>query len=175
MMTGDLTKQKTTKMKRNSSYTNRDTFKTAKRFKLVQEKTTDYLPSVQITTATEAIDTFRKLYDVRADHYREHMFVLYLNRNNRLVGYDHISTGGLTGTVCDPRILLAQALLSAATYMLLCHNHPSGSIRPSRADEEVTQKIKGAAIMFDIKLLDHVIITDDEIHQYFSFAEEGIL
>jgi DNA repair protein RadC len=78
----------------------------------------------------------------------------------------------MTGTVADPRIILRKALEEDAVSIILCHNHPSGSLKPSRADEELTLKIKEAARYFDIKVLDHLIVSEDG---YFSFADEGIL
>ncbi len=83
-----------------------------------------------------------------------------------------VSQGGITGTVADPRIILQAALMAGAVSLILPHNHPSGSLTPSRQDDELTKKIKGAATYFDIKVLDHVIITEEE---YYSFADEGIL
>jgi len=86
--------------------------------------------------------------------------------------FEIISEGGITDTIADPRIILKKALEEDATSIILCHNHPSGSIKPSRADEELTNKIKEAARYFDIKVLDHVIVSEDG---YYSFADEGIL
>ncbi len=83
-----------------------------------------------------------------------------------------MSEGGITGTVADPRIILKKALENDAVNIILCHNHPSGSLKPSKADEELTHKIKEAAKYFDIKVLDHLIVSDDG---YYSFADEGIL
>jgi DNA repair protein RadC len=105
--------------------------------------------------------------------FRHEVFgVVYLNRANKVNHFEIISEGGLTGTVADPRIILKKALEADAVSLILCHNHPSGSLKPSRADEELTLKIKEAARYFDIKVLDHIIIGDDG---YFSFADEGIL
>ena len=78
----------------------------------------------------------------------------------------------MTGTVADPRIILKKALESESTAVVLCHNHPSGNLKPSKADEELTLKIKEAAKYFDIKILDHIIVSEDG---YFSFADEGML
>ena len=83
-----------------------------------------------------------------------------------------LSEGGITGTIADPRIILKKALEENAVSLVLCHNHPSGSLKPSRQDEEITKKIKEAARYFDIKVLDHIIVSDSG---YFSFADEGIL
>lgn len=102
----------------------------------------------------------------------EEFKVLFLNRANRVLQILPVSQGGITGTVADPRLILAGALKVAACSIILAHNHPSGNLKPSRADEELTSKIKEAARYFDIKVLDHVIITDDG---YFSFADEGLL
>jgi len=78
----------------------------------------------------------------------------------------------MTGTVADPRIILKKALDHDATAIVLCHNHPSGNVRPSRADELLTQKIKQAAAFFDINIMDHIIVSNEG---YFSFADEGLL
>ena len=98
--------------------------------------------------------------------------VVFLNRANKIKHYEIISEGGITGTVADPRIILKKALENDAVSIILCHNHPSGSIKPSRADEDLTQKIKEAASYFDIKVLDHIIVSDEG---YYSFADEGLL
>jgi DNA repair protein RadC len=105
--------------------------------------------------------------------YRHEVFaVLFLNRSNKINHFQIISEGGITGTVADPRIILKRALEEDAVSLILCHNHPSGSLKPSKADEELTFKIKEAAKYFDIKVLDHLIVSDDG---YYSFADEGIL
>ena len=83
-----------------------------------------------------------------------------------------MSKGGITGTVADPRIILKQALDEGATSLVLSHNHPSGNLSPSSADQELTQKIKQAASYFDIKILDHIIVSDEG---HYSFADEGLL
>jgi DNA repair protein RadC len=98
--------------------------------------------------------------------------VLYLNRANKIKHSEIISEGGITGTVADPRIILKKALENDAVSIILCHNHPSGSLKPSRADEELTKKIAEAASYFDIKILDHIIVSEEG---YYSFADEGLL
>ena len=102
----------------------------------------------------------------------EEFKVIFLNRANRVMQLLPVSQGGITGTVADPRLILGAALKIAACSIILSHNHPSGSLKPSRADEELTSKIKAAAGYFDIKLLDHLIISADG---YYSFADEGLL
>ncbi len=106
------------------------------------------------------------------DHPYEVFAAVYLNRANKINHFEIISKGGLTGTVADPRIILKKALENEATSVVLCHNHPSGNLKPSKADEELTLKIKEAAKYLDIKILDHIIVSEDG---YFSFADEGIL
>ena len=106
------------------------------------------------------------------DHRHEVFAVLFLNRANKVNHFEIISKGGITGTVADPRVILKKALEEDAVNIVLCHNHPSGSLKPSRQDEELTHKIKEAARYFDIQVLDHIIVSD---MGYFSFADEGLL
>jgi DNA repair protein RadC len=103
---------------------------------------------------------------------REVFAVLFLNRSNKINHFEVVSEGGITGTVADPRIILRKALEHDAVSIILCHNHPSGSLKPSRADEQLTNKIKDAAAFFDIKLLDHIIVSENG---YYSFADDGLL
>jgi DNA repair protein RadC len=98
--------------------------------------------------------------------------VAYLNQANRINHLEIISKGGITGTVADPRVILKKALLEEAVSLILCHNHPSGSLQPSKADQELTKKLKEAAKLFDISLFDHIIVSESG---YFSFADGGIL
>jgi len=98
--------------------------------------------------------------------------VVFLNRSNKINHYEIISEGGITGTVADPRIILKKALEHEAVSIVLCHNHPSGNLKPSRQDQELTNKIKEAANYFDIKVLDHIIVSNEG---YYSFADEGML
>jgi DNA repair protein RadC len=106
------------------------------------------------------------------DYSHEVFAILFLNRANKINHFEIVSSGGLTGTVADPRVILKRALEEHATCLILCHNHPSGSLKPSRADEELTKKIKQAAAYFDISVTDHIIISEEG---YFSFADEGLL
>lgn len=98
--------------------------------------------------------------------------VLFLNQANKINHFEIVSKGGITATVADPKIILKKALEANAVSIILCHNHPSGNTRPSRADEELTQKIQAAAKLFDIKVLDHIIVSESG---YYSFADEGLL
>jgi DNA repair protein RadC len=117
-------------------------------------------------------DIARYLQTKLKDHRHEVFAVLFLNRANKINHFEIISEGGITGTVADPRIILRKALEEDAVNIILCHNHPSGSLKPSRADEELTKKIKEAARLFDIVVIDHIIVSENG---YYSFADEGIL
>ena len=98
--------------------------------------------------------------------------MVFLNRANRIKHFEIVSKGGLTGTVADPRLILKKALELEATSIVLSHNHPSGNLKPSKSDVDITQKIKQASSYFDIQVLDHIIVSEDG---YFSFADEGIM
>lgn len=102
----------------------------------------------------------------------EEFWVVYLNNSNAILSKQQISKGGLTATIVDVRLVLKKALELAAIGLILCHNHPSGNVKPSHADRSLTKKISTAADTMDIKLLDHLIITEKA---YFSFADEGLL
>ncbi len=106
------------------------------------------------------------------DKLHEVFAVAFMNRANKINHLEIISSGGITGTVADPRIILKKALEHNAVNIVLCHNHPSGSLKPSRADEVLTKKIKEAAALLDINVVDHIIVSEDG---YYSFADEGIL
>jgi DNA repair protein RadC len=105
---------------------------------------------------------------------QEQFVVMYLNVSSRVMGIYRASNGGITGTVCDTRIILSVALRIAATGIILSHNHPSGNLKPSQADVDMTRKLKEAARFMDIKLVDHIIV-DPSGTRYFSFADEGML
>lgn len=112
-----------------------------------------------------------RLLQSRFKDLRHEVFaVVYLNRANKVRHLEVISEGGITGTVADPRIILRKALEHEAVSLVLCHNHPSGNLRPSRADELLTSKIKQAAAYLDISVLDHIIVSEEG---YYSFADEG--
>ncbi|MEN9549489.1 MAG: hypothetical protein RIR12_2080 [Bacteroidota bacterium] len=106
------------------------------------------------------------------DYQHEVFAVLYLNRANKIKHFEIISEGGITGTVADPRIILRKALEQNATNLILCHNHPSGNLKPSQADQLLTSKIKQAAQLLDITINDHIIVSESG---YYSFADEGMI
>jgi DNA repair protein RadC len=122
-----------------------------------------------VTSSTDiAVFLQTKLKD-----YRHEVFaVLFLNKANKINHFEIISEGGVTGTVADPKLILKKALEENAVHLILCHNHPSGSLKPSRADEMLTAKIKEAARLLDMSVLDHIIVSDVG---YYSFADEGLI
>ena len=115
---------------------------------------------------------YRLFHPLMGDLEHEEFWLLMLNRANRVLGKFKVSQGGLSGTVIDTRIILKKALDNLASSIIVCHNHPSGNKQPSDADVKITEKLKKAAEMLEIKLLDHVIIADKS---YFSFADEGLI
>lgn len=124
------------------------------------------------TVVKDSRDIAAYLQILLKDYKKEVFAVVFLNRANKINHFEIVSEGGITGTVADPRIILKKALEENAVSLILCHNHPSGNLKPSRADEDLTFKIREAARYFDIKIIDHVIVSEEG---YFSFADEGIL
>ena len=97
--------------------------------------------------------------------------IILLNQANRVLSLFSLSQGGITGTVMDPKLIFIAALKRGACNIILCHNHPSGNLKPSKSDEDLTSKVKAAGALLDIKVLDHIIISSEG---YFSFADEGL-
>ncbi len=126
----------------------------------------------KITKITSSISVFELLQPILGDLEHEEFWIIYLNNSNKVLHRAQLSKGGITGTLVDVRLVMKQALELGAVAMILAHNHPSGTLKPSNADKQITQKLKEGAIVLDLKVLDHLIITQKE---YFSFADEGIL
>lgn len=125
-----------------------------------------------ISSSSDAYDILKELWEEGKIDLVEQFKVLFLNRANRVLCLFNVSSGGITGTVADPRLIYTAALKVNAVSLILSHNHPSGSLKPSRQDEELTQKIKSAGSFLDIKVLDHVILCSEG---YYSFADEGLI
>ena len=125
-----------------------------------------------IRTSADAYLVLREFFDNRTIGLTESSWVLYLGNNNQVKGAYHLSSGGLNGTVADIRLILGTGLKVMATGIILSHNHPSGNLKPSAEDQELTKKVSRAAELLDMKLLDHLIISPLK-DQYFSFAEQG--
>ena len=143
----------------------------------VSEITVSYYPASTIkpivTRSDDAHTIFRQFFPENTIHLQERFVVMYLNRSNRVLGVYPVSLGGITGTVADIRLILSVALKVVATSIMLAHNHPSGSLKPSRPDIELTSKIKEAAKYLDITLMDHLILSPE--NEYLSFADEALL
>ncbi len=115
-------------------------------------------------------DIYNVLFPVLADCQNEECWVIFLNQAAKIIKKKRISMGGITSTSVDIRVILKEALLCNATSMVLCHNHPSGNIQPSIEDDRLTQSLYNAGKTLNIRLLDHVIVTNGN---YFSYADDG--
>ena len=129
-------------------------------------------PSKQKQKITCSQDAFDILSPYVEDLGHEEFWVVFLNQANKIVEIKNVSSGGITGTVFDVRLVFKDALLLQATNLILCHNHPSGNLNPSKADKDVTTKASEAGKLMNISVLDHLIIADN---QFFSFADEGLI
>ncbi len=127
---------------------------------------------IQRKQITNSHEVFEYLQFTLSDTPYEAFWIVLLNRANHIMRTIKISDGGMTGTVADPKRIYKMALENNASSMILCHNHPSGNVRPSDADVKLTQKLKKAGEMLDIFVTDHLIIGDNK---YFSFRDEGML
>jgi DNA repair protein RadC len=96
--------------------------------------------------------------------------ILLLNQANKIIHEEILSEGGITGTIADPRIIFKTALTYSATGFIICHNHPSGQLRPSNMDDRLTEKVKKGAQVFDLQLIDHIIVSTEG---YYSYAEQA--
>ncbi|MDJ1478930.1 DNA repair protein RadC [Cytophagaceae bacterium YF14B1] len=128
------------------------------------------LPQRQVITSSK--DVFTIMHSHLLDLLHEEFWVVLLNRSNIVMKKVQISVGGVSGTVADPKLIFKTALENLASSIILVHNHPSGNLKPSQADKDLTHKLKEAGKYLEIPVLDHVIITEKS---YFSFADEGIL
>ncbi len=128
--------------------------------------------AIKISKIESSKDAFEILQPIIGELEHEEFWVLYLNNSNKVLHKVQLSKGGITGTLVDVRILMKQTLELGAVGLILAHNHPSGTLKPSNADKQITQKIKRASESLDIKVLDHLIITQKD---YFSFADNQLL
>ena len=134
----------------------------------------------EITTIPIKANNSQVIYEFFMNNYynpstmlvKEFFYMLFLNRSNRITTVCKISEGGINGTATDIRIICSAALINLASVGIAIHNHPSGNIYPSKSDEKITDKINHALALIDVKLIDHLIITEDS---YYSFSDEGEL
>lgn len=134
-----------------------------------RRKETAAAARTQITCST---DIYNYIKSQLLDLPHEEFWVILLNRANVVMKKESISSGGVAGTVADPKIIFKKALEQLASSIILVHNHPSGNIKPSAADISLTKKMKEAGQFLDLPILDHIIFTDND---YYSFADEGLL
>lgn len=134
-----------------------------------RRKLADILIKNKITSSKDVFELFQQII---GDLPYEEFWILLLNRSNKIIDKLKISQGGTSGTVIDVKLILKDAIEKLATSIILCHNHPSGNTQPSEIDISITTKLKEAAKIMEIPVLDHIIITDSS---YYSFADEGIL
>ena len=126
----------------------------------------------KVMNSQELEKILRQIFDPNEIIYREHFYALYFSNNSKFLDYKHISTGGITSTIADIRIIFQGALLANAVTIVLAHNHPSGNAKPSNADLVLTKSIAESAKLMDIRLMDHIILTEDS---YYSFSDNGDL
>ncbi|RCW89953.1 RadC family protein [Winogradskyella arenosi] len=126
--------------------------------------------ALQLEKINSSQSVFEVMQPIIGDLPHEEFWILYLNNSNKVLQKNQLSKGGITGTLVDVRLVLKTALEVGAIALILCHNHPSGTLKPSRADKDITQKLTVAAKSLDISVLDHLIITENA---YYSFADEN--
>lgn len=124
----------------------------------------------KVSSSADAYQILLPTFKEGTIDYKEYFKVLYLNQANQVLGFTLISEGGITETNVDVRLILQAALLTNSVSIILAHNHPSGNLKPSKQDLELTQSIKEAAELMRIRVLDHIILTSEK---YYSFADEG--
>jgi DNA repair protein RadC len=134
-----------------------------------RRQTSDFL---ELPVIKSSSDAYRAIAPVLQDLPHEEFWILILNKGNKVLGKEQLSIGGTDATIVDARIVFRKAIEAKAISIIVCHNHPSGTMRPSPADVELTRKLKGAGEVLGIPVLDHLIVVDKG---YFSFADEGIL
>jgi len=128
--------------------------------------------ALQKKKITSSKSVFELMQPIIGELEHEEFWIIYLNNSNKVIHKNQLSKGGITGTLVDVRLVLKNALEVGALGLILAHNHPSGTLKASEADKNITQKLKTAAQSLDIKVLDHLIITEKA---YFSFADENVL
>lgn len=138
---------------------------------LSYKRNPEQFPHTIIQSSSEAVEFFRAIWPKDIE-LRESSYVVYLAANNKILGYQQVSSGGIQNTVVDYRLIFGAALQVAACSIFLCHNHPSGNLQPSHDDRRLTNDIQQAGKLLKIDLLDHIILTADG---YKSFADSGLL
>jgi len=128
--------------------------------------------ALELPTITSSKAVFNIMQPLIGELQHEEFWIVYLNNSNKVIYKDQLSKGGLTGTLVDVRLVFKRGIELNATAIILCHNHPSGKLQPSNADKQITSKLIKAGETLDIKVLDHLIVTENA---YFSFTDENLL
>jgi DNA repair protein RadC len=128
--------------------------------------------ALQLKKISSSLSVFELMQPIIGELPHEEFWIIYLNNSNKVIQKNQLSKGGITGTLVDVRLVMKMAIEVGAVGLILAHNHPSGSLKPSEADKQITQKLKQAADSLDIKVIDHLIITEKT---YFSFADESLI
>jgi DNA repair protein RadC len=128
--------------------------------------------ALELLKITSSKMIFEMMQPIIGELPHEEFWIIYLNNSNKVISKSQLSKGGITGTLVDVRLVYKTALEMGATGLILCHNHPSGTLKPSDADRQITKKLKLAGESLDIKVLDHLIVTENG---YMSFSDEGLL
>ncbi len=140
--------------------------------KLSYRKKTSAAERPFISSSTDAADYLRTVWEPCSLSLYECFYVILLTRQNRVKAWVKISQGGLSGTVADSKLILCCALKALCSNIILAHNHPSGNMEPSKADQRLTERLKAGAKLIDINVLDHIILTEDN---HYSFADSGVM
>ena len=145
---------------------------------MVSEIKVSYLPKFKacerpkINSSKDAYNILYNNWDQGRIEMKEQFYILLLNRANHVIGMTEISSGGFSGTVVDPKLIFGIALKSCTSGIILCHNHPSGNLKPSQQDLTITRKLVEAGKLLDLQILDHIILTK---RGYYSFGDEGLI
>lgn len=141
---------------------------------IMKEAIAEYIRRSSINRELTKISASREAYDILKSYFfgldTEHFYLMTLNRANKVTGVKQIATGGQTGCVADPKVILREAITSKACAIIIAHNHPSGTLRPSEADIRLTNNIKTVCTALELPLLDHIIVAGES---FYSFADEG--
>ena len=139
---------------------------------LIYRNKVDPFDRPTVTSSNHAYDVLINAWDMNRIELVEEFYILLLDRNNHCLGLSRVSQGGISSCLIDPKIVFATSLKSRASGIVLAHNHPSGNLQPSKADIDLTHKLKAGGKLLEIGVMDHLIVTP---HRYLSFADEGLM
>lgn len=141
-------------------------------FKISLKKKGSVEEMFTVDSSEDAAKVCKQCFDSDVMDWKEEFIVIALNRAHKVLGFYKVSSGGVAGTVVDPKVVFQFALMSNASSIILCHNHPSGSLKHSSQDVDITSKLTNAGKLLDIQVLDHIIITSEG---YYSFSDSGLI